>query len=171
MAAETRRVLSQALPPVGLGMVQNQVVLGNRKQKGPIFKGCVNIFSPPLGVWGHSRDSFSSFVSPTSYVLLHLCLISYRRDGIGIHPRIPRDLRAIKTRGPRGGSTSSAVSFGCGFVALWSSALLICIIVSFWRDFAPRFFLPVSGPGVARHLRRLVFAVLRPLNHRCVISK
>jgi hypothetical protein len=29
------------------GMVQNQAVLGNRRLKGPIFKGCVNIFSPP----------------------------------------------------------------------------------------------------------------------------
>jgi hypothetical protein len=29
-------------------MVQNYAVLGNRKQKGPIFKGCVNIF-PTFG--------------------------------------------------------------------------------------------------------------------------
>jgi hypothetical protein len=32
-------------------MVQNQAVLGNRKQKGPIFKGCVNRRQPRLGVY------------------------------------------------------------------------------------------------------------------------
>jgi hypothetical protein len=36
---------------VELGTVKNQAVLGNGRLKGPIFKGCVNIFSPPLGVW------------------------------------------------------------------------------------------------------------------------
>jgi hypothetical protein len=53
------------------GMVQIQDVLGNRIQEGPIFKGCVNIIYP-LGVWKHSKDSFSSFVSPKPFVLLQL---------------------------------------------------------------------------------------------------
>jgi hypothetical protein len=54
-----------------IGMAQIQDVLGNRMQEGPIFKGCVNIIYP-LGVWRHSNDSFSNFVSPKPFVLLQL---------------------------------------------------------------------------------------------------
>jgi hypothetical protein len=54
-----------------IGMVQIQDVLGNRIQEGPISKGCVNIIYP-LGVWRHSKESFSNFVSPNPFVLLPL---------------------------------------------------------------------------------------------------
>jgi hypothetical protein len=43
---EARRLSPEGvvfLRPEKWGMVQNQTVLGDRRQKGPIFKGCVNI--------------------------------------------------------------------------------------------------------------------------------